>query len=702
MPTRFFAAAALLLFAFGAAAQQPPNTAWPRSAKGADGTVIIVYQPQIENWADNRLSARAAVAVTRPGEKDPRYGVIELTARTDIDKAADVATLSALRVTKTTFPGATEKETEGYLATLRGAVTRQSWPVSVQALQANLAVTQARSRQKGLEVKNDPPRILFRTTPSLLVMIDGKPELREVKDSLGLQRVVNTQAVILLESSNYYLWALGRWWQASALDGEWKAGPLALAQLDRARDALGKNFDPLEGKDGDGKPLFEPGVTPQFIVAGEPTELLQAKGEPKFSPIPGTQLLYMANSSNDIFMETGTQTYHVLISGRWFSAQSLDGPWRFVPGKQLPPDFARIPESHPMGDVLMSVPGTPQAREAAIANQIPQTATVQRDVQPTPVAYDGGQPQWQPIEGTPLSYAPNTASPVIRVDEKTYYTVQNGVWFSATAPAGPWAVAVKVPAVIYTIPPSSPLHYLTYVRVYGSTPTTVVVGYTPGYYGTVMSSDGVVVYGTGYYYPAYIGPYYPYYWYPYPVTYGFGVGFTVGFYFGFVAGPPWHVGGCCWAGGPRVIHHGNASINNSYNRWGGKSTSITGPGGRNLKATQLGDTTLAKGSGSNNLYAGRDGNVYRRNEGGDWQKYGGKGEGWSDLDRPGGDRPQQQPAGGDRDRPQQRPAETRSSLDSQYQSRQTGAQRSQQFRSGGGFQGGGAMRGGGGRGGGRR
>jgi uncharacterized membrane protein YgcG len=367
-----------------------------------------------------------------------------------------------------------------------------------------------------------------------------------------------------------------------------------------------------------------------------------------------------------------------------------------------------------MADVLMSVPGTPPAREAAIANQIPQTATVQRDVQPTPVAYDGGQPQWKPIDGTPLSYAPNTASPVIRVDEKTYYTVQNGVWFSATAPAGPWVVAVTVPAVIYTIPPSSPMHYMTYVRVYGSTPTTVVVGYTPGYYGTVMSSDGVVVYGTGYYYPAYIGPYYPYYWYPYPPTYGFAVGFSVGIFFGFAVGPPWHVGGCCWGGGPRVVHYSNVNINNSYNRWGGKSTSITGPGGRNVKATQVGDTTLAKGSGSNNLYAGRDGNVYRRNESGDWQKHGGKGEGWSDLgpggERPsqqpaggGRDRPQQQPAGGARDRPQQQPAETRGSLDRQYQSRQTGEQRSQQFRSGGGYQGGGAMRGGGGgRGGGGR
>lgn len=688
---RLLAASVFFLLAFGTAAQDAPT--WPRQAKGADGTAITVYQPQIERWADNTLSARAAVAVSRPGEKDPRYGVIELTARTDIDKAADVARLSALRVTKTTFPGATEKETEGYLATLRAAMTRQSWSVSAQALQANLAVAQARSQQKAVAVKNDPPRILFRTVPSLLVLIDGKPALREVKDAPGLQRVVNTTAVILLDSSSstWSLWALGRWWQAAALEGAWKAGAERSAQLDRARDALGKNFDPLDGKDDGGRPLFEAGVLPQVIVASEPTELLQAKGEAKFSPIPGTQLLYMSNSTSDIFMEIATQTHYVLISGRWFSARSLEGPWSFVAGKSLPPDFARIPASHPMADVLMSVPGTPQAREAAIANQIPQTATVQRDVQPTPVAYDGGEPKWQAIEGTPLSYAPNTASPVIRVDAKTYYTVQNGVWFSATAPAGPWIVATMVPAVIYSIPPSSPLHYMTYVRVYGSTASTVFVGYTPGYYGTVMSSDGVVVYGTGYYYPAYIGPYYPYYWYPYPVTYGFGVGFSVGIFFGFAVRPPYHYGGCCW-GGPVVIHHGNAGINNSYNRWGGKSTSITGPGGRNLKATQVGDTTLAKGSGSNNVYAGRDGNVYRRDEGGDWQKYGGRGEGWSDLDRPGGERPQQQPA-----------RETRNTLDRQAQSRQMGEQRSQQMRSGGGFQGGGGMRAGGdGRGDGRR
>jgi hypothetical protein len=708
---RFLLTSVALVAACTAQAQAPaPDVAWPREAKAADGTVITVYQPQVERWAEGNLSGRAAVSVKRPGEKEPHYGVIELAARTEIDKSSDVATLSSLRITRSSFPGASPEDSEKYLATLRASVTRQSWPVSAQALQANLAIAQARS-QKGLPVKNDPPQILFRTAPSMLVVVDGDPTLREVKDAPGLTRVINTTALILLEKSSgtYYLRALGRWWESKTVaPGEWKAGPLMLASLDKAREALDKQFDPLEGKDTDGKPLFEPGVTPQIIVATKPTELLQSKGEPKLSPIPRTELLYVANSRNDIFLVLGAQTYYVLISGRWFTAKALAGPWSFVPGKSLPADFAKIPADHPMADVLASVPGTTQAREAAIANQIPQTATVQRDVQPSPVAYDGGEPQWKPIDGTPLSYAPNTAAPVIRVDPKSYYMVQNGVWFSASAPPGPFAVATAVPAVIYSIPPSSPVHYVTYVRVYSSTPSTVFVGYTSGYYGTVMSTDGVVVYGTGYPYPVYVGTY----WYPPPYyTYGYGAGFATGFFIGFAFSGGWHSPCCYGGGGVHISHHTNINVNNSYNRWGGKSTSVSGPGGRNVKATQVGQTTLAKGSGSNNVYAGRDGNVYRRDDSGNWQQHGGKGEGWSDMDKPqqrpsAETRPSSRDAASTREatREADRSRETRQSLDRQHQSRDLGAQRTQQARqpSAGFHGGGGARAGGGGRGGGRR
>jgi len=677
-----------LLAASAAWAQAPApatDVGWPREVKAADGTVITVYQPQVESWAENNLSGRAAVAVKRPGVDEPHYGVIELAARTTVDKSADLVTLSSLRITKSSFPGASPEDAQKYLAALRASVTKQSWPVSAQALQANLAVTQARSKQKTVEVKNDPPQIIFRNVPSMLVMIDGEPALRPAKDVPALWRVLNTSALIVQDptTKTHYLWAAGRWFEAKELAGEWKPAAAPPPSVEKARAALGKQFDPLEGKTADGKSVFEPGTLPQIIVATQPTELLQSKGEPQLLPIPGTQLLYMANSPNDIFLQFGPQTYFVLISGRWFGAKALTGPWAHVPGKSLPADFARIPPNHQMADVLVSVPGTPQSREAVIANQVPQTASVQRDVQPTPPVFDGGKPQWKPVDKTPLDYAPNTAAPVIRVDPKTYYMVQNGVWFTAAAPEGPYVVATTVPSVIYTIPPSSPIHYLTYVRVYSSTPTTVVVGYTPGYYGTVTTAEGVVVYGTGYAYPVYVGSV----WYPWPPTYGFAFGFTVGMFWGFAMSPPWHYP-CCYGGGVYVSHHNHINIDNSYNRWGGKSSTITGPGGKTAKTTQIGNTTVAKGSGGD-VYAGRDGQVYRRDDAGGWQQYEGKGQGWSDVEK-------------QKDR--NLSAETRQSLDRQHQARDTGAQRAQQYRSAGpsGFQGGGGYRGGGGGGGRRR
>ena len=102
----------------------------------------------------------------------------------------------------------------------------------------------------------------------------------------------------------------------------------------------------------------------------------------------------------------------MLLSGRWFCAPSLQCPWAYVASGQLPGDFARIPESHPKGRaapcadtvapaVLASVPGTPQARQAVIANDIPQTATISRGEATLTVQYDGS-PEFKPIEGTPL------------------------------------------------------------------------------------------------------------------------------------------------------------------------------------------------------------------------------------------------------------------------------------------------------------
>src|SRR5262249_15760037 len=106
-----------------------------------------------------------------------------------------------------------------------------------------------------------------------------------------------------------------------------------------------------------------------------------------------------------------------------------------------------------------------------------------------------------------------------KVDERSWYACQNGIWFMANSPNGPWSAATSVPEVIYTIPPSSPLHYVTYVTVSSYDPNFVWSSATPGYYGTAISPAGVVVYGTGYNYPAYVGNSV---YVAYPLTYGYG------------------------------------------------------------------------------------------------------------------------------------------------------------------------------------
>ena len=130
----------------------------------------------------------------------------------------------------------------------------------------------------------------------------------------------------------------------------------------------------------------------------------------------------------------------------------------------------------------MSIPDTQESREALLENSIPQTAEIDRATATVMVKYDG-DPQFEPIEGTDVYYAVNTDKDVLMFD-KTYYCVDEAVWFVASRPTGPWEVADSVPDEIYDIPPSSPVHNVTYVYIYESTPEVVYVGYTPGYYGS--------------------------------------------------------------------------------------------------------------------------------------------------------------------------------------------------------------------------
>ena len=734
---------------------------WPRTFTSGPDT-FTVYQPQVDKWEGDRIDLYSAVELKSGKEGPAKYGVVWFRARTEVDKINRLVALDQAEVTQIKFPVAHEKEAE-LKALLDKKLPGATKTISLDRLQSMLEASD--DRIKTVEVKNDPPMIIISTKPALLVLIDGEPQLRDVPN-VDLQRVINTRSIVLFDvDKKLYFLRVEDWWlQSKAVDGPWEYAKKLPKDMKKAEEYL-VSQNQAQNPTGEKPPqpkqsLKDAGKNapiPVVYVVFAPAELIETTGDPQYSAIAGTGLEYVSNTSGNIFRLNNE--YYVLISGRWFKAASFDGPWTFVGASEIPPSFAKIPTTSPKSTVLASVPGTPQAKEALIANSIPQTATITRSEAKLTVQYDG-EATFVPIQGTSMSYAKNTSAAVIKVSDNNYYSVEAGVWFKAPSPQGPWRVTDSVPEEIYTIPPSSPLYYVTYVKVYSSTPDVVYVGYTPGYYGTVVSANtSTVVYGTGWYYPPYIGPTV---WYGWPYTYGVGAGFTYttssGWSFGFGYGYayyPWYYPwwgpmgyyGCCWYPYYGWGAWGGAAVANVYGVWGNTAYSRTGAAWANpytgnygaatrgaYHNTQTGRTTVAGrgtntniytgntagyrggatynpntgivagggagyagniysgngaanrggfvyntntntgiAAGKNNVYAGKDGTVYRYNrDSGNWSSN--SGNGWENVNRP-------QPT-----------------LQNQQQMRNQGAQRTQNFNSmRGGFGGGGMRMGGGGR-----
>src|SRR6185436_364637 len=309
---------------------------------------------------------------------------------------------------------------------------------------------------------------------------------------------------------------------------------------------------------------------------------------------------------------------------------------------------------------------------------------------------------------------------------------------------------------------ASPSYSVTQVTVVEDNSDTVVYATAAAYTG-MMVAWGCVVWGSGYYYPPYVGygGFYPYY-YPYYPTYGYHASYnpwTGAYSRGVVAyGPygcagvgarynprtgtyargaaaygPYGARGAARAYNPRTGAYGaTRQGSNVYGSWGqtgvqrgdqwattsrvtnnvtGATTRRTETSGGGSAITRngagIGNNSGVARTGSGDVYAGRDGNVYR-NTGSGWEKH--ENGGWNSVPQP---TPQQ------REQAQQRATQARESgaanptvgqLNRDSAARSEGAQRtrdagavnrgtsgtnSRSYRPSGGGSRGGGMRGGG-------
>ncbi len=697
---------------------------WPREIVTNKG-VIVVYQPQPEQLNGNMLKARAAVGIEVQGQS-PVFGVVWFDARLETDRSDRSASITDLTINEMRFPNQDEQRVKALTDLLESEIPKWNLPIAMDELTATLEMADSNIKTSQ-QISTEPPVMLFYAEPAVLITIDGEPRLADTEEK-NIQRVMNTPFTILYDTKkkDYYLNAdEDSWYKASAIKGDWlpvSKVPRKIAKLAPEPEEVGEEDAAADDAD------VETGPPPKIVIATVPTELISSNGKPEYKTISDTSLLYVSNTDSDVLMDTDSQDYYVLLSGRWYVSKSLEGPWSYRAVQDLPEDFKKIPEDSEMGSVLYAVPGTEIAREAVMDAQIPQTASIERKKASLKVEYDGN-PKFEKIEGTQMHWAANTATPVIRVQNK-YYAVDEAVWFVANSAGGPWVVATSVPDEIYTIPANSPVYNVTFVRIYGSTDEVVYVGYTPGYTNTYVYNT-TIIYGSGYYWPGWYGThYYPRYstwgfhvrWNPW-TGWRFGLSYSYGpFSFHFGRGG-WYRGGW-WGPGRyrgyrRGYRHGyrsgrnagyragyragkrNSSRQNMYKsqRNQSRAASASTMARNNAKSGGMSNRAQAGGAAgaggrANNVYADKNGNVHRQTDQG-WQQR--SGDSWKSSQ--GREQPSQQAARQKAQQSGKQPSQQyqtsrsgSSDLNRSASSRQRSTQKSSSYQR---SSGGGARRGGG-------
>ncbi len=477
---------------------------WPKNLRSTAGIPMKVYEPQPESINGGILKIRAAVSLVQTGKSDPVFGV--LWADISVTGNGNAYNWQSATVTNIKFPGDVDESTMDDFATaFKDGVSNWNLAVAKTEIQAKLDQNKKEAAlAEGLNTS--PPAIIYSQQPSMLISIDGEPRFEKNSD-WNVEQVTNTPFTIIKTSDHqYFLYGNKRWYSARSVTGDWsyvRNVPTAMANIDRDVRARDTSSSPYGSED-----------IARIIVSTSPTELIQSDGEANFSPIQGTNLLYLTNSANDIFMDVNSQHYYVLISGRWFTSSNLKSGWTYTSADNLPGDFARIPAGSSKDNVLANVAGTSEANQSVMDAQVPQTAKVDRKNATAKITYDG-EPQFEDIEGTNLRYAVNSPGSVLNSGKKYYY-VDNGVWFEANSATGPWYAATRRPDEVEYIPARYPVYNVKYVYIYDVQPDYIYTGYTPGYLGTYIYGP-TIVYGTGFYYNPWRGRHY----YPRPLTWGF-------------------------------------------------------------------------------------------------------------------------------------------------------------------------------------
>ena len=203
-----------------------------------------------------------------------------------------------------------------------------------------------------------PPKVLVATEPTEIVVTEGKPSFKPVAGTNGsLLAVDNTEGDVLLDvqKQDYYVLLSGRWFRSKSLapGAAWTyvapaALPASFAKIPPASDS-GDVRAAVAGTDEAEEAVLDaqiPQTTP--VRRSEANLDVQWDGEPKFIGIDGSATSYAANASTSVLLIRGR--YYACDNAVWYVSAAPGGPWA-VADSVPSDDLDAIPPSAPVYNV---------------------------------------------------------------------------------------------------------------------------------------------------------------------------------------------------------------------------------------------------------------------------------------------------------------------------------------------------------------
>jgi len=489
-------------------------------------------------------------------------------------------------------------------------------PGSFRKIPADDNWTDVRAAVPGQKLSSSAaPRVFVSTKPAELILLKGEPSYLLVEGT-SLLWVINTESDVfrLGKTGPVYYLVAGRWFSAPDFTGPWTFASLELPadfqkiplEHDRSRVLAS-----VPGTEQAAEAVLLASIPQTARVDKKALKApdVMYDGEPQFQPIEQTSVSRAVNTDKDI-IKVG-DLYYMCFQGVWFMSKAAAGPWE-VTGT-VPKQIYEIPVSSPSHSVTYVTVEESSTDWVVFASAAAYTGVMiawgcavwgSGYYYPPYVWYGGGYPIYRPFYptyGYSAWYNPWTGTygrgaavygPYGGAGVGARYNPSTGTYARGAAAWGPYGGAA--------VGQGYNARTGTYARggvaagPYGARGAAEAYNPRSGAYGATRQGSGV--YGS---------------W-----------------------GQTGVQRGDDWATTSRVTNRATGTTTRVTQGSGGGSMvsrNTPGPGG-----------SFAGQSGSGDIYAGRDGNVYRK-QGDSWQKY--DNGSWNNAQQP---TPQQRQAAQDR------------------------------------------------------